>query len=213
MHHRAVRLVFVISALSAAPSLAHIELDFPAPRWTDQKAGPCGKVDGGRTQTHTAFQPGATITVEWTETIDHPGHFRVSFDPDGEDDFVDPASFEELNSAPSVLVDGIEDKGGGAYAVDVTLPDVACEGCTLQLIQVMTDKAPYGDGNDLYYQCADLVLRSDAPEGGERVGDEPSDEPNDEPGGCAQANVAGAPFSVAAAALLIAGLLRRRRRR
>ena len=28
----------------------------------------------------------------------------------------------------------------------------------LKLLQMMTDKAPYGDGNDLYYQCIDLVL-------------------------------------------------------
>jgi hypothetical protein len=26
----------------------------------------------------------------------------------------------------------------------------------------MSDKPPYGDGNDMYYQCADLVLSADA---------------------------------------------------
>lgn len=40
------------------------------------------------------------------------------------------------------------------------LPDVECDNCTLQAIQVMYDKPPYvTPGNDLYYQCADLVLR------------------------------------------------------
>src|SRR5690606_6077325 len=40
-----------------------------------------------------------------------------------------------------------------------TLPDIECESCTLQVVQVMYDKKPYGDGNDLYYQCADIALR------------------------------------------------------
>jgi hypothetical protein len=25
---------------------------------------------------------------------------------------------------------------------------------------MMTDKPPYGDGNDIYFQCADIALRS-----------------------------------------------------
>jgi hypothetical protein len=42
----------------------------------------------------------------------------------------------------------------------VTLPDLVCDNCTLQVIQVMYDKPPYTTpGNDIYYQCADLVLR------------------------------------------------------
>ncbi|MCA9560948.1 MAG: hypothetical protein KC583_20510, partial [Myxococcales bacterium] len=46
----------------------------------------------------------------------------------------------------------------------VTLPDVECDNCTLQVIQVMFDKPPQtSPGNDLYYQCADLVLRGDGP--------------------------------------------------
>ena len=57
-------------------------------------------------------------------------------------DFVDPAGFDDLNSAPSVLVDGIADKAGGDYAYDITIPNVECTNCTLQVIQVMTDKPP-----------------------------------------------------------------------
>jgi hypothetical protein len=63
------------------------------------------------------------------------------------------------------LLDGIPDTpGGGQSSVTVTLPDVECERCTLQVIQVMDDKPPYMvPGNDIYYQCADLVLRRAAP--------------------------------------------------
>ncbi|MBW2225541.1 MAG: hypothetical protein JRF54_15365, partial [Deltaproteobacteria bacterium] len=47
-----------------------------------------------------------------------------------------------------------------AYVATVTLPDITCDNCTLQMIQVMYDKRLYTTlGNDIYYQCADLVLR------------------------------------------------------
>ena len=62
-----------------------------------------------------------------------------------------------------MLVDGIKDKTGTqAYEQEITLPNVECDKCTLQVIQVMTDKPPYGDGDDIYFQCADIVLSNSA---------------------------------------------------
>ena len=152
---------------SAAPAAAHVQLKAPLQRSADLKYGPCGLRNGTRTENVCTLRPGATILVVWDETIEHPGHFRISFDDDGHDDFVDPADFDDMYSDPSVLLDGIADRqvqqGDRTYRQEVTLPDLECDNCTLQLIQVMTDKAPYGDGNDLYYQCADLVLSSSAP--------------------------------------------------
>jgi hypothetical protein len=117
----------------------------------------------------TVLEPGASLTVTWDEYVDHPGHFRISFDADGDDDFVDPPCLSgcntrnpaiELYSNDTVLLDGIADTIGGQSSASVTLPDVECERCTLQVIQVMYDKPPYvSPGNDIYYQCADLVLR------------------------------------------------------
>jgi hypothetical protein len=50
------------------------------------------------------------------------------------------------------------------FSIDLTLPDLECDECTLQLAQIMTDKAPYVPGtNDLYYNCVDLVLPEPAP--------------------------------------------------
>lgn len=192
--------------ICALPAAAHIRLDEPAARYSDQKVGPCGKADGERTDRVTVYKPGATITVRWTETIDHPGHFRVAFDDDGDDDFPVPAAFDDTSGGPTVLVDGIADASGGEYEQQVTLPDVECESCTLQLIQMMTDKPPYGDGNDLYFQCADIALRADAPDEGEYVGP-------DGPAGCACAQPASrAPLPAALALALSFGLLLRRRR-
>jgi hypothetical protein len=194
---------------------AHIQISTPLQRDTGQKIGPCGSSNGIRSQNVCTYRPGATIVVTWDETIEHPGHFRISFDQDGEDDFADPESFEDVDGGPSVLVDGIADRsvvgGDPTYTQEVTLPDVECQNCTLQLIQLMTDKPPYGDGNDIYYQCADLVLSEAAPA-----------DPDD---GCAAAVeddgtdegevtcAAGGSSSSAALACLLLGLLSALRRR
>lgn len=107
-----------------------------------------------------------------------PGHFRVAFDADGDDGFVDPVCLAHCDvrldpvgptfapsDDPNVLLDLAPDTDGGASTLVVTLPDVTCERCTLQVIQVMYDKRPYtSPGNDIYYQCADIALRAPAVE-------------------------------------------------
>jgi uncharacterized protein (TIGR03382 family) len=153
--------------LPVAGALAHVDLDAPTDRGcVDQKVGPCGNGCDSRSSNVTEVEPGATITVRWTETVDHPGHYRISFDDDGIDDFQNPTGYDDIQENPTlpVLLDGIEDRdGGGQYEVQVTLPDIECDNCTLQLIQMMTDKPPFSlPGNDIYYRCADLTLRTGA---------------------------------------------------
>ena len=213
--------VALTTLLLARVAAAHIALDAPKARYAELKEGPCGRGAGdARTANVTTFRSGQTITVKWRETIGHPGHYRISFDPTGTRAFVDPKSFTDVSSAPSVLADGIVDKTGtGSYSQAIKLPDVECTTCTLQLIQVMTDKTPFGDGNDLYYQCADLVLSKGAVEA----------PPDDVDGGATQASpattttpadgcatttrVAGSAQPPALLALAIAlGVLRRRNR-
>ncbi len=68
----------------------------------------------------------------------------------------------------TVLLDNLNPHKRGfpkTYEWEVTLPDVTCDNCTLQIIQVMTDGAPIHapydpamDSDDLYYQCIDLKL-------------------------------------------------------
>mgnify|MGYP001587498416 CR=1 FL=1 len=156
------------ATLSAAPApaLAHLDLVTPVSRYGPDvlKAGPCGVEGGERSDNVTVFEPGQTIEIRWVEYIQHPGHYRIAFDEDGDDDFEDPSTMTELYSNETVLLDGIEDTRELSYQATVTLPDVTCDNCTLQVIQVMYDKPPYATpGNDIYYQCADLILR----EGGE----------------------------------------------
>lgn len=181
-------LLALFLAFMVVPPLeahAHLSLTSPPSRYgpDELKPGPCGLVDGERTSNVTYYEPGEEIEVVWDEYVDHPGHYRIAFDDDGDDDFVDPATTMDRYSNDTVLLDGIADKGPGerSYVARVTLPNVACDRCTLQVIQVMTDKAPYTTpGDDIYYQCADLVLR----EGGDiDAGTDPGVDPG-AGGGC-----------------------------
>lgn len=149
--------------LWAVPARAHIEMLMPAARYTPdmQKDDPCGHPMNppGKNPPHV-FQAGETITIEFEEFVDHTGHFRVAVDLTGTDDFTSPMGFEDFYNSPEVILDDIpDDQDGGLHTVEVTLPDTPCDPCTLQLIQVMTDDGAWGPGNDdLYFQCADIVL-------------------------------------------------------
>jgi hypothetical protein len=132
-----------------------------------QKVGPCGVEE--RSANVNVFRPGETITMVFNETVNHPSHYRVSFNPSG-DDFPDPVSVDDIRSGgPYMLLDGIADEEAGRQQVQVTFPDIECDDCTLQLIQVMYDKGGNGFGgrtveggnDDMYYSCADIVLRRD----------------------------------------------------
>jgi Copper acquisition factor BIM1-like len=174
--HRLSALIGLLMGTSTVVAAAHVRLEFPIPRYpipaledgSNLKQAPCGTVGDHRTTDPSrisTFRPGEAITVRFKETIDHPGHYRIAFDDDGQDAFVEPASFTDIQAAPvlPILQDGIADKAGGEYQVNITLPNVECTNCTLQLIQVMTDKAPYVvNTDDVYHQCADIVLSSGA---------------------------------------------------
>ena len=203
---RSAALIAAPLALSAGKDDAHTELHDPAPRPGQLKAGPCGAGAGDlRGDIVSTFAPGATITVRWRETVPHPGYYRISFDPDGQDAFFDPPVPGETSDDPTILVDNISDKQGtDTYEQQVTLPDAPCDRCTLQLVQVMTDKSPYGDGNDLDYQCADLVLSEDPPATDGTTGAPPDDDT------CACRSDSASPAWLG---LGLALLLRRRRTR
>ena len=125
----------------------------------DTKKGSCGNPDGVATGAVFTYKPGETISVSLAEYIRHPGYFRIAFDVDGDDDFVDPRWIVALDP------DG---RPGGC-------PIVECDNCTLQIIQVMEDPAgrahgvynttTQNDQNDVYHQCIDIVLSKDAVEG------------------------------------------------
>lgn len=167
-------LVIAAGLLTPSIALAHVALTYPPPRTASLKDGPCGAVGSVRGTNVTTLQAGSTITVTWNETIDHPGHYRISFDMDGQDFIVPPTANDSTDGMENVIKDLIPDIQGGTvprpYTFDVTLPNVECSNCTLQLIQMMTDKPPYttdANSDDIYYQCADITLvANNAPDAG-----------------------------------------------
>lgn len=184
----ALALLFVSST-----AYAHIQLRTPAARTTAQKAGPCGAAGSVRGTNVTVFQPGETITVEWDETVDHPGHYRIAFDSDGDDAFINP--MRATDNFSFTLMEPIADKVGGRYTQQITLPMEPCTNCTLQLMQVMTTTEPY---NSFYWQCADI-----------QIGDGTTEPPADGGGGCQSSR--GGGFGLAIAIALVAQLRRRQR--
>ena len=212
-------------AASFAPQLAdaHIIITSHQTRYgrSEIKEGPCGREGGAPGEYRYTYAPGATIAIVFDEFIDHPGYFRVAFDDEGDDDFVDPVEPGDFFTNATVLMDPIQDGDGGKYRIDVTLPDIECDQCTLQLVQVMTDKPPYGDGNDLYYNCIDLELveGSDPTDTTGFVTAETGDAEGEGPGtdadtsGCACDAGSGTGGSAWALGLLVLLGLRGRRRR
>ena len=205
LRHLALALTLSSLTLFPASSEAHIDIDFPGMRGGNQKVGPCEGLNYGESQLST-FRPGSELTIKINETINHPGHLRVMLDTnmaDGED-FPDPVNCDDVQAVGDigngmyVLGDNMMPEQGATcpgfhtpslrpdssfYDLTVTLPDIECDDCTLQVIQVMTDAGkaaadgtwdPAG-GRGLYFRCADVRLSN----GGD-VTEQPID---DNPGG------------------------------
>lgn len=194
-----MRTLFVLLLLTGTAS-AHVTLTSPAPRTLDNKQAPCGAAGSTRGKTVATYAPGAKITVEWDETVDHPGHYRLAFDNDGDDAFQNPSTPNDHFA--STIMEPIADKDGGHYKQEITLPMATCTNCTLQLIQVMTVEVPY---NSFYYQCADIKIAEGGSTGGPA---DPDDGADSAEGGCSTTSGGGA-----GALVLVAGLLVARRRR
>ena len=200
-------------SFAAGPAAAHIDLQRAGthvamfeqgPAGRDTKVPPCGNAeDAVATGAAYTYQPGETITISLSEYVPHPGYFRIAFDDDGYDDFVNPRWIVPIDpenrpggcpineedqclvgdymrdgdffNNETVLMDNLNphtrETAQRSYTWEVTLPDVECDNCTLQIIQVMMDPAgtahgPYnttpGDDNDVYHQCIAMTLSSDA---------------------------------------------------
>ncbi|MDQ3365110.1 MAG: lytic polysaccharide monooxygenase [Myxococcota bacterium] len=227
-------MLFVVAGLASlypVTAEAHIHLTAPVARTDsmtgDQKARDCGVAGQVRTNRVTTFKPGETITVTWLETVNHTGHYRVSFQPNGSVFPLPRAAAgggfpntnqEGLDAATGAIVlkDLIPD---GMLSTTVTLPNMECDNCTLQFIQVMDDGDPYSVSS-LYFNCADITLSNGAPsmvdagpvQPGADAGVDPMNPggPSDTSGGCATTGGTGLAAGLSLLGLAIAGRRRRR---
>ena len=158
-----------------------------------QKAGPCGgtSADAGTpTNAVTKVQGGSTLHVKVQETVFHPGHYRIALavnsraelPPDPEvvtrqterGDWSVSAPIQQP-PAPPILADGLwahTDRAAIAqpFETDITLPNITCEKCTLQIIQFMAEHGRNRDGDFSYHHCADLQITADPSKPVERWG-------------------------------------------
>src|SRR4051812_4513929 len=105
MKKKVAGLIARLAALYVAelppPAQAHISLDRAGThksRYGDgfQKEGTCGKPNGKRGTNVYTYEPGETITVKVAEIVPHPSYYRVAFDNDGDNDFLDPRSIKPI---------------------------------------------------------------------------------------------------------------------
>jgi len=162
----AIALLFTLDA-----SFAHQRWVYPTPRSEDtgnKGPYPCGPYPfwSGSTP-KTTLSPGVQ-TLHWEEVINHIGApFRMAL-----------SIGDDCNYDNVVLLDHIphNDNGGGStttpkpYLWNVTIPDINCPKCALQMLCMMTDKIttgtccpyPFGDSNEIcfsvYHSCADVTI-------------------------------------------------------
>lgn len=168
--------------LSSGVASAHFDLIEPKP--ADKSTGggkgpaPCGPAaDSGIV---TPVTGGTELTVSVNETVTHPGFYRVALalnsrndlPPDnvvrGADGKVLPpegpgqsasADYQATPQFP-VLADNLFAHTDGSvkmFSTKITLPNVNCDKCTLQVLEFMAQHGPAY----FYHHCADLKITAD----------------------------------------------------
>ena len=183
------RSVLVLAlALVPVATQAHFKLLAPASwlieddRGDPQKAAPCGGTNtdfGKPSWAVTQATGGSALHIRVQETIYHPGHYRVALavnsptelPPDPKATTMDsergPRSVSgEIMSPvqPPVLADGLfvhQARPDAPFETDITLPNVSCRRCTLQVIQFMEQHAVNNPGMFTYHHCATLQITPD----------------------------------------------------
>ena len=155
-----------------------------------QKLGPCGGTSanaakgkeanpGKATNMVTQAKGGQKLHIKLQETVFHPGHYRIALavnsraelpaDPEVtmRDSDKGPWSVSAKIAAspkPPILVDGLwahMAKMADPWETDVTLPNISCSKCTLQIIQFMAEHGRNSDGDFSYHHCAELQITAD----------------------------------------------------
>jgi hypothetical protein len=147
------KLLFVaLLALTVNDANAHTRLKaggLLVPRSNDAgiKVGPCGGLT--RLSTPASLVAGETITVQWEETVQHPGHFEFYFSKANDENFELLKMIPDDQDDPATLPH--------QYSTTLKVPGVACESCTIQLIQVMTENP---SSPRPYFSCADIRIHT-----------------------------------------------------
>jgi hypothetical protein len=190
--NRSMRFLLVFAGVTAVvPSVtyAHFRLLEPASwiveneRGDPQKAGPCGgsNADWGKpTYAVTQAAGGSKLHVKVQETIYHPGFYRVALAVNSPTELPpDPkATTTQTERGPQsvsgevmspvqmpVLADGLfmhHERATTPFETDVTLPNINCRRCTLQVVQFMEQHGANNPGMYTYHHCAVVQITADS---------------------------------------------------
>jgi uncharacterized protein (TIGR03382 family) len=225
------------SILAAAPAEAHFKLNSPPSRSVQdglggpQKSSPCGESDvtqGADDSTPTnavaELSEGGFVTISITETITHPGHYRVALAQDmaslPPEPTVTPGSGFACGSVPvdsnpqlPVLADGLFDHtssfNGMPQSKQIQLPSgMTCTNCVLQVIEFMGDHGLNNPGGCFYHHCSIVNITANGPDGAAGGGDAGTGSHSS--GGC---DASGGSSSGLLALLAVASVVVRRRSR
>ncbi len=168
-----VRSSVVVVMVASSMAWAHHKQLAP-PEWQvtnalgdPQKTEPCGTSTPTPTNAVTTVTAGQTLKVKWQETIGHPGHYRLRI-VKSRSELTTPTAVVSANNCvsapiePSSLSPFVADglfphdvgMGGTTFEQDVIVPNLACDDCTLQVLQFMSSHAP----PCFYYSCATLKI-------------------------------------------------------
>lgn len=166
-----LRVSLVLAIMSTpALALAHAELLWPPDRANTNcdggaddecKTGPCGGTTGDIAGAATTLTQGSSITIQFQETISHPGHYELRLSTNG-------GLTTGLSLYTWALNDNIPDIANGngvvlnppqQYTYTMTVPtSLNCNPCVLQFLQFMSNN------NQFYYSCSDVrILAAGAP--------------------------------------------------
>jgi hypothetical protein len=177
----------VIGAAAAPAVHAHFKLLEPASwiveddKGDPQKVAPCGGTSadpGTPTKAVTNVTGGQKLKLVIEETVYHPGHYRVALsrkrnllpaDPvvttkDTERGPRSDSAVIVANPQPPLILDGLwphREKPTTNWQTEITVPNITCEGCQLQVIQFMAEHPGTREGGFSYHHCAVLNITVD----------------------------------------------------
>jgi len=156
---------------------AHFALVQPSSALATEDGGkgppPCG--EGVDSNAVTEVQGGHPIAIRLTEFVFHPGHYRFALAVNSRAELPpDPTVKEENGLSVStliqnpvripVLADGVFAHDAppiGDWQTSLTLPNLNCDKCTLQIIEFMAEHGANMGGGFFYHHCADLRIKAD----------------------------------------------------
>jgi hypothetical protein len=175
-HRLLVRGALLLAALGVADG--HFALIQPPSALATEDGGkgapPCG--EGVDSNIVTDVLGGHPLAIRLTEFVYHPGHYRFALSVNSRAELPqDPSVVQENGLSVSasiqnpvrvpVLADGVfahEAPPSGDWQTSLTLPNLNCDRCTLQIIEFMAEHGANVGGGFFYHHCADLRIKTDA---------------------------------------------------